>query len=301
MEPITKPRAGGTTTPVASRPPEDDLAPSDKHSSSPAKPSNAGTAAPPLPPGIAPAALSPLTQSFESSNNLAQLVRDLTARANAGDAQAARAVEQALDECAPLSLMPNLGQSFYTDEGRIPESRRGAALAHLARYRERCTELAGAEKITSQRLLDARQAASHGSDLVEQGRRLVESHSAMSAAEVKSTLRRIVESRDGEAIASISNAMAESQDERELFGPRSGSNMHAMAWKLVACDLGMPCGPTSALARQACLFHGACIQGDFREIVRFFHLSPWQYELALKEEREILRDIASGNFNEIFP
>lgn len=274
----------------------------DGHSRPPAVATAApDTANPPPSIPIAQAPPTPLTQAFESSNNLAQLIRDLAPQVAAGDAPAARIVAQALDECASLSVRRDGGEGLGKFAETMPANRRDVALAHLARYLERCTELASAEKITPQRLREASHAGSLGNDLVDQARKLVESSTTMSAAEVTDTLRRIVQSRDVQAIATMSDAMAQSEDDRELFGPRSGSDIHATAWKLVACDLGMPCGPTSALVRQACMAYGRCIPGDFREVVRFFQLSPWEFELTVNEEREILQDIANGRVDEIFP
>jgi hypothetical protein len=254
-----------------------------------------------LPPGVAPLAVSPLTQAFESSNNLAQLVRDVAARAAAGDAQAARVIAQALDECAPLSIRTDGGEGLSKFPETMPASRKAAALAHIARYRERCAELASGEKMTATRLREAFHVAAQGNDLVDQARRLVESSSTISESEVKDTLRRIVAARDGQAIAAMADAMGENPDDRELFGPYSGSDISVMAWTLVACDLGMPCGPTSALTRQACVAYGNCIPGDYREVIRFFRLSPWYFELAVDQEKKILQAIANGSINDIFP
>ncbi|MDC8015685.1 hypothetical protein [Tahibacter soli] len=256
---------------------------------------------PAFPPGLQPGPISTLTQTFEKSDNLARLVSELAPRVAAGDTEAARVVAQALDECAHLSVFPNFVEGIRKSAEAMPANRRDAALAHLTRFQERCGDLAGAEKITPERIRSAHEAASHGNDLVDQGRRLTASSASMSASEVKDSLRRIVQSRNGEAIASIADAMAESSDDRELFGPYSGSKVHAMAWRLVACDLGMPCGPDSAQTRQACMVFGNCIRGDYREVVRFFFLSPWEFELAAAEERKILQEIIDGNFDRLFP
>ncbi|HJU38403.1 MAG TPA: hypothetical protein VJ724_02445 [Tahibacter sp.] len=256
-----------------------------------------------LPAGISPAPLSPLAQAFESSVNLGQLVRELTPRAAAGDAQAARVVAQALEECAILGLRRGGADGFEASAGSMPANRRNAALAHVARYRERCTELVNAEKITPERLRETVHAGSLGNDLVDEARRLVDGASTMSDAQIRDTLRRIVQSRDAQAIAAMSDAMAQRHDDRdsEPFGPRSGSDIHAWAWRFVACDLGMPCGPASAQVRHACLFLGMCVPGDYREVARFYYLTPWAFELAIRQEREILQDIANGNIDQIFP
>lgn len=263
--------------------------------------STKGDANPPLPDAIAPVPPTPLAQAFESSNNLAQLIRDATPQVAAGDAQAARIVAQALDECAHLSIFPNFAEGIRKAASAAPADRRDATLAHLTRLQERCAELVSAEKITPEKLRSAFGTASQANDLVDQARRLVEASSAMSEADVKDTLRRIVESRNAEAIAVMADAMGESHDDRELFGPRSGSDISVMAWKLVACDLGLPCGPDSALVRHECMARSKCLPGGYKEIVRFFYLSPWAYELAVEQERAILQEIAKSEINLLFP
>ena len=256
---------------------------------------------PSLPSGISPAPVSPLALAFESSSNLAQLVLELSPRAAAGDAQAARVIAQALDECATLSVRRGGTEGLDKFAEAMPPNRRNVALAHVAQYRERCAELAKAEKMTPERLREASHAGSLGNDLVDQAQRVVESSTTMSEAEVKDTLRRIVQSRDARAIAIMADAMGQNPDDREIFGTKAGTHIYAMAWKLVACDLGMSCGPSSALVRQGCVVYARCIPGDYREIVRFYLLTPSDYELTLGVEREILQDIADGGIDRLFP
>lgn len=264
-------------------------------------PSSQSAESPSLPSSISPVAVSPLAQAFESSSNLSQLVLELSPRAAAGDAQAARVIAQALDECATLSVRRGGTEGLDKFAETMPPNRRDVALAHIARYRERCAELAKAEKMTPERLREASHAGSLGNDLVDQAQRLVESSLTMSEAEVKDTLRRIVQARDAQAIATMADAMGQNPDDREIFGTKAGTHINAMAWKLVACDLGMPCGPSSVPVRQGCVIYGRCIPGDYREIVRFYLLTPWDYELTLRVEREILQDIADGRIDRLFP
>lgn len=256
---------------------------------------------PTFPAGLAPLPVSSLTQAFETSDNLARLVDELAPRARAGDADAARVIAQALDECVMLSNNPNFAGGFREQAKKMPAERRAAAMAHIAAHEQRCRELANAEKITMNRIREAGSAASHGNSLTDQAQRLASSHADMSEQDVKETLRTIVQSRNADAISSLADAMGANGDERGLFGPHAGSPAHMIAWKLVACDLGQPCGPTSYTVRHTCVVQDSCVPGGYREYVRFFVLTPYQYELAAAEERTILEAIANGNMEALFP
>jgi hypothetical protein len=71
-------------------------------------------------------------------------------------------------------------------------------------------------------------------------------------------------------------------------------------WPLVACDLGMDCGPGSRTLDRACLDLGnGCGYPSLEALVRD-RRPPWQYELTDQRRRELVERIRSGQIAGMF-
>lgn len=71
-------------------------------------------------------------------------------------------------------------------------------------------------------------------------------------------------------------------------------------WPLVACDLGLDCGPGSRALDRACLDPGAgCGYLNLEALVRD-RSPPWQYQLTDQRRREIVARIRSGQIAGMF-
>ncbi|MBN8738126.1 MAG: hypothetical protein BGP24_02960 [Lysobacterales bacterium 69-70] len=241
------------------------------------------------------------TQAYENAANLKRLADALEPRVAAGDAEAARSLARILDECAPMSLFPNYVEGFRERLSTFPPDRRAAAQRHLDRFEQRCTDLVRAGKISPQRMRQLDRQGAAVDDLVSLARRIANDPAAMPAVERTDALRRIISSRNGEAIHVVADAMSQVDDAGDgILRRYSGGTADLVAWKLVGCDFGAPCGQDSAFVRHECTFLNHCIPGGYREHVQYFSLSPYQFELATDAERVIVQAIIDGRLDVFF-
>lgn len=257
-------------------------------------------------PAAVPALASPQPASraarFEATQELSALLVELHDAAAHGDAEAARLAATAYDECYALSAQPQRAAQLAQYGQSLPEPQRSAALRHSRNLRQRCSSLlaAGAIAPDDSRLLHEK--AVQAGDLASIAAELSGKAADMPEDSVRQTLRRIVATRDAEAIGRLAEVMgASSADQRDIYGPFSGSVADSLAWQLVACDLGRACGPDSLLVRTPCVSAGACLAGDFRDYLRHFQATPAQFEQALIKEKQLLERILAGEIDEIFP
>lgn len=122
-----------------------------------------------------------------------------------------------------------------------------------------------------------------------------------SSADDNELLRRIAAAGHDKAVAILAMSAVDASGERDIHGPFSGLPVDTTAWMLVSCDLGRDCEPNGRLVREKCLTFGQCIGGSYRDYIRYYMTTPYQYEEALKKERQILDLLARGALDELFP
>ncbi|HET6546190.1 MAG TPA: hypothetical protein VFG55_05520 [Rhodanobacteraceae bacterium] len=239
-----------------------------------------------------------LVGHFEAADDLDGLVADLSARADEGEAAAMTLIATSIEECMRLR-----GNPGYADDLRDIRDRqmqlRGTApipLEFIDRYRSRCRNLAldpNATPLRARRLRE--QAAKLGDPLALAGR-VAEHGDTMTDEALKQALMTIVASGNPYALAALAPELAVTN----RLGTYSGGVEDALAWQLVACDLGMDCSPTSFVVRQACLVGAHCAFADFRSLVQNFLAAPASFRRILFLEQEILAILRSGNLQALF-
>lgn len=257
-------------------------------------------------PAVAPVLAPPRPASraarFEATQDLSALMAELHDAAAQGDAEAARLAAAAYDECYPLSAQPQLAAQLEQFGQSLSEPQRSVALRHGRNLRQRCSGLLAAGAIAPGDSRALHEKAVQAGDLASIAADLPGKAADMPEDSVRQALRRIVATRDAEAIGRLAEVMgASSADQRDIYGPFSGSVADSLAWQLVACDLGRDCGPDSLLVRIPCVSAGACLAGDFRDYLRHFQATPAQFEHALIKEKQLLERILAGEIDEIFP
>lgn len=237
--------------------------------------------------------LTPLDR-YVQSTDLLDLVRQLRADADAGDANAARIIAMAYDECFPFAANHRILDLDSISRDR-KEPDRSIALSQRTKQLQRCGGLIDTGVIKSDVLRAAEAEAARLDDSVAQISKLAENLSVrrtdgtgpyeMSLEEV-ALANSIARSRDVEAIVALSYL--------ETY-PAYG-----FAWRLAACDLGRDCGPNGYVMRQQCLYMSQCVAGDYRELVRRKFLAPDEFSVAQAREQEILQAIRRGDVSHLF-
>ncbi len=237
-----------------------------------------------------------LLDRYVQSTNLLELIEQLRADADAGDAKAARIIAKAYDECAPFAAMPKLLDVAFI-MGRYEDPERSIALAQKNIQSPRCNSLIATGKVNLAEVRQTERRASELDDFTSQAARLVDELSirrsdddapqAMTGTEIELATR-IALSQDPEAIAILS------------YGQMAARPDEGYAWQLVACDLGRDCSASGYVMRYQCLASGQCVGGNYRELMRRKFLPPDQYEAVLRKEREILQAIRSRDVSHLF-
>ncbi|HWS25983.1 MAG TPA: hypothetical protein VN259_05340 [Xanthomonadales bacterium] len=93
---------------------------------------------------------------------------------------------------------------------------------------------------------------------------------AAGADQTRERLYEVVRSGDPLAISEIGMQLAPSRDPAQFGSPfQSGDMAGAFTWLLVACDLGLECGPASRELDRWCLrYGGGCAQDDLAGAMR---------------------------------
>lgn len=238
-----------------------------------------------------------LFDRFAKSTNLLELITQLHAAADAGDADAARMIAEAFDECFPYSITKIRPDEAYIVR-QFDEPERSIALVHLRVQDQRCGDLIATGRVTVPEARRTDKRATELRDLFGQAMELATELSyrsrdpkapkRMTAANVE-LARRIALSNDPHAIAALG------------FSDMASRPTDGYAWMLVACDLGHDCGASGIMMRRLCLQAGQCISGDFREFLRRRQFSLDQYQDLIARESELLQAIRSGDVSKIIP
>lgn len=243
---------------------------------------------------------------YANSRDLQAFVDSLLAAAEAGDGEAAGLIARAWDECHFAFVTAKTGHRMHGDPARLQEPERSIATAQLAINRQRCGRLvAGAmHRETSW----AREQIKAWSDKARAGGDLGQLIAAgdignleLSSVDDNELLRRIAASGHDQAVEMLAMAIADAGGERDIQGPFSGTPADSVAWMLVACALGRDCEPNGRRMRDKCLMLDHCMTGSYRDYIRYYHATPWQFDEALKKERRILDLLKRGALDALFP
>ncbi|HEX7770046.1 MAG TPA: hypothetical protein VF422_08450 [Dokdonella sp.] len=211
------------------------------------------------------------------------------------DLESLSARARALDECHLLSVSPGY---FEQVDSASAESIYGRNLPfvrkHAPVFVARCARVAAVMKPRTTDLLAALVAAASAGDLWASAKLFRRDGHDLSLDESDGVLGRILASRDPDAILALADYMFMPRDGSK-YAELAGSNLHAEAWRLAACDLGVDCSATGRLMRDACLFGGICGEyPDWRSMLASTMLSPQDYARVEHIEAAILRTVRSN-------
>ncbi|HUL97645.1 MAG TPA: hypothetical protein VLT89_16665 [Usitatibacter sp.] len=112
------------------------------------------------------------------------------------------------------------------------------------------------------------------------------------------TFRDAIASRDPEAIVIAGTALSVTfRDAVIEVGPtheelQSRASMEA--WRMVACEYGLDCGPESRTLQEACAYQGYCAATTVPDLVYFYGVSPYEAQL-IDQYRQVFRNAAANN------
>jgi hypothetical protein len=113
------------------------------------------------------------------------------------------------------------------------------------------------------------------------------------------SLRQVLASRDPDAILAAGTILSNTFPNLVLeVGPNhdeiDGAASMA-AWRIVACEYGMDCGPNSRTVLNACAYQGQCGAGNVPDLVFYYQATPNQAQLIDQYRQAFRSAIESGD------
>ena len=257
-------------------------------------------------------ARSPMAQEFATARSLKPLYDRLVAQGASLSGEGKFVLYKILATCAKLSGVPTprSGKDRATQrrelEAMIPETNpdRAKRLALFDQMSARCEGLenVAATKADLDKLLA--EAAREG-DPKAQARLAVPpmvngprgTQLTLSDDQFRG-LQAAIASRDPEAILIAGTALSNTYDDAVLrIGPNRDElqpRASAEAWRLVACEYGMECGPESLSLQLDCINRGQCAAATVQDQVFYYGVSPYEAQL-IDQYRQVYRNAVAGN------
>lgn len=246
-----------------------------------------GTTAQPSPSHRSTAQPEPVVANARSGSvtDLKARAVDLLPLANAGDANAQSELASIYEDCMTYALNP----ASYIGEGRDPAStppgfNKAVYEAAFDGHVARCNGFGPGEIHVSDINTWFATAAKEGNvDAIAH---------QLSRADLDPEVRKrnfdtVIASADPYAIDQLADAMGiKAEGKESSYGPISGTERDWYAWKLAACDLGLPCDANSSTAASYCLYMFVCGMGGVESIFSYV-LSPSDLEVVQQKRREL--------------
>lgn len=213
-----------------------------------------------------------LRAAFENGSDLFAYARQLQAAADAGNAEAGWMASRIYDYCGVFAMDPS---GYALDSAALQRMDLDAISAMLAargKVRQGCAGFTAADGLGRARLLQERLASAKAGNLAAEAALLSMGEPLKETPEYRRELvERVQSSQDPEAFLAISGAMGTSAAGDDAYrGMVAGSQFSQLAWQVAACQLGLACGPDSALLTAYCANGGICSrdpQQDFQSFV----------------------------------
>lgn len=196
--------------------------------------------------------------NYYDAEHLSELWMDLSHRQAAGDASASRWLAEIAAECMQAARSHGSVLDFAELAGRVrPES---AALSSKAAETtlRRCDGI-GPDRANQASYLGALQAAAAGGDLAAEITlyqiETIAARADVEAAVVGGLAREALQQGDPAALFALGE-IVRSIPVGEIDGIPTGTMAAEAAWRVAACRLGLPCGPTSTPVRRMCFEGG---------------------------------------------
>lgn len=239
-----------------------------------------------------------LRAAFENGSDLFAYARQLQAAADAGNAEAGWMASRIYDYCGVFAMDPS---GYALDSAALQRMDLDAISAMLAargKVRQGCAGFTAADGLGRARLLQQRLASAKGGNLAAEAALLSMGEPLNDTPEYRRGLvERVQSSQDPEAFLAISGAMGTAAAGDDAYrGMVAGSQFSQLAWQVAACQLGLACGPGSALMVAYCANGGICSrdpQQDFQSFV-YDAAVPRQGMEKMNEMVNSLRDARRG-------
>jgi len=209
---------------------------------------------------------------IEGDNDLFAYAQRLRWQADSGNVEARWMLSRVYDYCSQYAQDPGgyqLDNSVLTGLGERTATAMASARGRVA---ARCGGFVASDGLGHPLVFAQRQQAARGGNLAAEAALLAEGEPLQPDASYRRELvLRVRDSHDPEAYMALAPAMGlRAAGDRAMTGMVAGEALSELAWRVAACELGMPCGSDSVLMNGFCANGGICSQDagqDFTDFV----------------------------------
>lgn len=209
---------------------------------------------------------------IESATDLYAYAQRLRVQADQGNHEARWMLSRVYDYCAQYAVDPG----GYRLDNNVLSGLGLSAAPEMVEARERVAQRCGGfvpgDKLGPALVLGERRRAAQQGNLAAEAALFAEGEPLHDNEQYRRDLvERVRASRDPEAYMAIAPGMGlRAAGDKALTGMVAGEQLSELAWRVAACELGLPCGADSVLVNSFCANGGICSPDgtqDFREFV----------------------------------
>lgn len=209
---------------------------------------------------------------IEGETDLFAYAQRLKAQAGQGNHEARWMLSRVYDYCAQYAVDPG---GYRLDNNVLAGLGLSAAPAMVQareRVAQRCGGFVPGDKLGPSLVFNERRRAALQGNLAAEAALFAEGEPLHSNDQYRRDLvERVRTSRDPEAYMALAPGMGvRAAGDKALANMVAGEQLSEMAWRVAACQLGLPCGADSVLMNSYCANGGICSQDgtqDFQDFV----------------------------------
>ncbi len=209
---------------------------------------------------------------IEGDTDLFAYAQRLRVQADNGNHEARWMLSRVYDYCAQYAVDPG---GYRLDNNVLAGLGLSAAPAMVQareRVAQRCGGFVPGDRLGPTLVIGERRRAAQEGNLAAEASLLAEGEPLHDSEQYRRDLvQRVKDSRDPEAYMALAPAMGmRAAGDKAMTGLIAGEQLSELAWRVAACELGLPCGADSVLVNSYCANGGICSQSgtqDFRDFV----------------------------------
>lgn len=235
---------------------------------------------------------------MEGNTDLFAFAQRLRGQADSGNVEARWMLSRVYDYCSQYASDPGgyqLDNSVLTGMGERASTAMAAARQRVA---ARCGGFVASDGLGYPLVFAQRRQAAQGGNLAAEASLLADGQPLQTDEDYRRGLvERVRDSHDPEAYMALAPAMGlRASGDRAMTGMVAGEALSELAWRVAACELGMPCGSDSVLMNSFCANGGICSQDEGQDFTDFVYdaavsrqgaekMTEWVEELIGKRKR----------------
>ena len=210
---------------------------------------------------------------IEGDTDLFAYAQRLRWQADTGNVEARWMLSRVYDYCSPYANDPG----GYQLDNNVLAGMGQRASAAMASARERvatrCGGFVASDGLGYSLVFQQRRQAAQGGSLAAEASLLADGQPLQNDEDYRRELvQRVRDSHDPEAYMALAPAMGvRASGDHAMVDMVAGEALSELAWRVAACELGMPCGADSVLMNSFCANGGICSEDASQDFTDFVY------------------------------